>query len=102
MIAGDTRAIDLTADDLRSMIKEVLAEMLGKTEHKEEEKPQLPEKTYVYGYEGLCDLLHRSRTTIWRAIKSGKLDAAIQQEGRQIRIDADMAVKLYYGEEGNE
>lgn len=53
-------------------------------------------KTYVYGLKGLAKLLNVSKSTAARIKASGNLDEAIEQNGNMIRIDADLAPKLYY------
>ena len=81
----NTRVIDITVGELL----EFLQASLQKTE------PEVPEnKNYVYGIDGLADLLHCSRKTACNVKSSGKIDAAITQVGRKIVIDADKALRL--------
>ena len=51
-------------------------------------------KHYVYGRQGLADLLGCSIATVSRIKKSGVLDLAISQKGRIFVTDADMALDL--------
>jgi hypothetical protein len=52
------------------------------------------EKKYVYGLSGLAALLNCSRTTAHAIKSSGKIDAAVMQEGRKIIIDSEKALQL--------
>lgn len=51
-------------------------------------------KHYVYGLQGLADLLGVAKTTACRIKASGVLDAAISQRGKVIVVDADLAIDL--------
>lgn len=51
-------------------------------------------KHYVYGLQGLSDLLGCSLSTSARVKRSGAIDAAISQQGKIIVIDADLALDL--------
>ena len=51
-------------------------------------------KHYVYGRQGLADLLGCSIATVSRIKKSGVLDPAISQKGRIFVTDADLALDL--------
>ena len=51
-------------------------------------------KHYVYGLQGLCDLLGCSTATASRIKRSGVIDAAISQVGKIIVVDADLALDL--------
>lgn len=53
-----------------------------------------PERKYVYGIQGLADLLHCSKPTAQRIKSSGKIDAAISQFERTLIIDAELAIEL--------
>lgn len=52
-------------------------------------------KRYVYGLDGLKDLLGVSKSSAERVKKSGVLDKAIYQNNRTIVIDAELALKLF-------
>lgn len=52
------------------------------------------QKHYVYGLQGIADLLGCSKSTAERVKKSGVLDAAISQVGKLIVVDADLAIDL--------
>jgi hypothetical protein len=56
---------------------------------------QGPKKRYVYGLDGLKDLLGVSKSSAEHIKKSGALDLAIYQNNRTIVIDADMALELF-------
>lgn len=83
----DTRLIDLTVADLIDIARTVLQER------------QLPakdytEKKYVYGLAGLASLLGCSKRRAWEIKSSGKIEAAVTQQGRTIIIDAEKALEL--------
>ena len=62
-----------------------------------EDKGKVTEsKNFVYGLKGLAKVLNVSKSTAARIKASGNLDDAIEQNGNIIRIDADLAAKLYY------
>lgn len=52
-------------------------------------------KRYVFGLDGLKDLLGVSKSSAERIKKSGVLDNAIYQNKRTIVIDAELALKLF-------
>lgn len=51
-------------------------------------------KHYVYGLQGICDLLGCSTSTATRIKRSGVIDAAVSQHGNTIIVDADLAIDL--------
>lgn len=51
-------------------------------------------KHYVYGLQGLANLLGCSLSTAARIKKSGVLDKAISQQGKIIATDADLALDI--------
>ena len=50
---------------------------------------------YVYGLQGLADLLHCTKRHASKIKSSGILDEAIKQRGRTIVIDHDLALELF-------
>lgn len=72
---------------------EALAEGLGLASQNEPIEKNV-KKHYVYGLQGLSDLLGCSLSTSARVKKSGAIDAAISQQGKIIVIDADLALDL--------
>ena len=72
---------------------EALAEGLGLASQNETVEKNV-KKHYVYGLQGLSDLLGCSLSTSARVKKSGAIDAAISQQGKIIVIDADLALDL--------
>lgn len=58
--------------------------------------PDLPAvpKHYVYGLQGLADLLGCSKSQAARIKQSGVIDPAISQFKKTIIVDADLAVDL--------
>lgn len=55
---------------------------------------QSPQKHYVYGIDGLAQLIGKSKNTAQRIKSSGVIDDAIIQSGRTIMIDAEYALEL--------
>lgn len=53
-----------------------------------------PIKTYVYGLPGIATLFGCSTSKASRLKRSGKIEAAITQDGRKIIVDAELALKL--------
>ena len=56
--------------------------------------PDAAPKRYVYGISGIARLFNCSAATANRIKASGRIDGAIQQIGRKIVVDADLALKL--------
>ena len=83
--------INMSSDEFFSRLKECFAEAMFAPESNEGVKVK---KHYVYGLQGLCDLLGCSTATASRIKQSGVIDAAISQIGNTIIIDADLAVDL--------
>lgn len=81
----------LTVEEFVGLIKKHIPE------EQMSEKPKKEEKRYVYGLQGLADLLDVSYQTAYRIKKSKKLDKAIRQIGRKIIIDAELALELLDG-----
>lgn len=50
---------------------------------------------WVYGMEGLAELLHVSISTAKRIKRRGSLKKAIHQEGRTIITNASLALELF-------
>ena len=55
-----------------------------------------PQKHYVYGIDGLAQLIGKSKNTAQRLKSSGIIDEAISQDGRTIVIDSDLALELIH------
>lgn len=85
----DKMLIQATLGDLRSLIDEIV----GDTHEAPKEDVKVKHR-FVYGLQGLCDLLSCSTSTAARIKRSGVIDAAISQHGKIIVIDADMAIDL--------
>lgn len=56
---------------------------------------QVEEHNFVYGIEGIAKIYNCSIATAQRIKKSGRIAAAIVQEGRQIVVDVEKALSLY-------
>lgn len=83
--------LQLTGQEFIDLLKEGLAlSALGY----ENTDMQGVKKHFVYGLQGLCDLLGCSMSTATRIKSSGIIDAAISQFGNTIVIDADLAIDL--------
>lgn len=83
----NTRIIDLTVADLI----EILEKHKGAVNQPPKDYTQ---KRYVYGLAGLAKLFNCCTGTAHVIKKSGKIDAAISQEGRKIVVDAELALEL--------
>ena len=83
--------LQLTGQEFIDLLREGLA--LNAAGYTEEGTMDV-KKHFVYGLQGLCDLLGCSTTTASRIKKSGVLDPAISQFGNTIIVDADSAVDL--------
>ena len=82
---------NMTKDEFFERLKECFAEALFTPKPDEGVKIK---KHYVYGLQGLCDLLECSTATASRIKRSGVIDAAISQVGKIIVVDADLALDL--------
>ena len=83
--------INMTQDEFFDRLKECFSEALFAPSPDEGVKIK---KHYVYGLQGLCDLLGCSKATASRIKRSGVIDAAISQVGKIIVVDADLALDL--------
>lgn len=81
----------MTPDEFFSKLKECFAEAMFAPEANDGVKVK---KHYVYGLQGICDLLGCSTATAARIKKSGVIDEAISQVGNTIVVDADLAIDL--------
>lgn len=54
------------------------------------------EKRFVYGIQGLAELLSCSKVTAQKIKNSGVIDKATSQFGRKIAIDAELALQLIH------
>ena len=87
----DTLLINMTPEEFFEKLKECLADALFASEPNDGVNVK---KHYVYGLQGLCDLLGCSTATASRIKQSGVIDAAISQIGNTIIVDADLALDL--------
>lgn len=78
--------VSLTAGQLRSLLRECLAE--------NSQNNVVEEKHYVYGLRGIQTLLNCSHTQAQR-YKDTVLKDAVMQNGRKIVVDADKALELF-------
>jgi len=83
--------LNMTQDEFFDRLKECFAEALFAPNPDEGVKVK---KHYVYGLQGLCNLLGCSTATASRIKRSGVIDAAISQVGKIIVVDADLALDL--------
>ena len=83
--------INMSPDEFFDRLKECLAETMFAPEPVDGVKVK---KHYVYGLQGICDLLGCSTATAARIKKSGVLDPAISQVANTIVVDADLAIDL--------
>lgn len=86
---------DLTVRELHDLLIDTITETIISQLQKPKEYPKTSDnKRYVYGLQGLANLLNCSKVTASRIKQSGKIDKAISQYGKTIVIDADLAVEL--------
>lgn len=83
--------INMTQDEFFDRLKECFAEAFFAPNPDEGVKVK---KHYVYGLQGLCDLLGCCTATASRIKRSGVIDAATSQVGKIIVVDADLALDL--------
>jgi hypothetical protein len=83
--------INMSQDEFFDRLKECFADTLFTQNPDEGVKVK---KHFVYGLQGLCDLLRCSKATASRIKRSGVIDAAISQVGKIIVVDADLALDL--------
>lgn len=83
-ISNDTRLIDLTVGELKAVIQDFISRQNPKGE-----------KKYVYGLQGLADLLHCTKRHASKIKSSGILNEAIRQRRRTIVIDSELALELF-------
>ena len=83
--------INMTQDEFFDRLKECFAEAFFAPNPDEGVKVK---KHYVYGLQGLCDLLGCSTATASRIKRSGVIDAATSQVGKISVVDADLALDL--------
>ena len=62
---------------------------------KTQEQEVIEKKEYVYGINGLADLIGCSKTHASRLKSQGIFDEAIIQRGRKIIIDREKALELF-------
>lgn len=85
IINDNTRLIDLTIGELRSVIMDMLPKKREDVE-------------YVKGLSGLCELLGCRRSKANKLKTSGRLDGTYIQEGRIILFDKEKVInRLKYG-----
>ena len=87
---SDTLVVQLTRGQLVDAIREAVG--LGLRE--DDNVNSKVKKHYVYGLQGIADLLGASKSTASRIKASGVLDPAISQQGKIIVCDADLAIDL--------
>ena len=56
---------------------------------------QSPQKHYVYGLKGICELFDCAHSTA-QYLKDNVITAAVSQNGRKIVVDADFAMQLFH------
>lgn len=85
IIGNDIRVIDLTVGQLKTLISETISKEITKEELKGTE----------YGIAGIARIFGVSISTANRIKKSGIIEEAITQNGRNILIDVAKAKYLY-------
>jgi len=79
----DTRIIDLTVGELKSILRSEAPKV-----------ENVPERRIVYGLKGIAEIFGCSTPTAQRIKNSGKINKAITQVGRKIIVDVEKALEL--------
>lgn len=87
---NNTRLIDLTVGQLAEIIDTAVAESIAR-----HNAPQNAQKWLVYGIKGIADLFGVSERQARNIKSSGIISQAINQKGRTIITDAELALQLY-------
>lgn len=90
-ISDTTRIIDLTVGQLEDLTRQWMSELAQTLQAKQENRPQ---KRFVYGLQGLQELLKCGRTAACQLNTSGKIAAATSRFNNVIVYDADMVLEL--------
>ena len=80
-ISNETPLMYLTVGELKSLFSELIPQPTKKEE-----------RNYVYGYKGIASIFNCSVCAAKRLKLSGKIDKAITQDGRKIKVDVDLAL----------
>jgi len=88
MYTLDTPIWQLTVADFIDLHRQIMANEVRPPAN------SYTEKKYVYGLSGLATLLQCSKKTASTIKSSGKIDAAVIQEGRKIIIDSEKVLEL--------
>lgn len=92
-INSDTRLIDLTVAQLAEVIDKAVKDSIARNTPKAE--PLEDKKWLVYGLSGIASLFGVSERQAGNIKRSGKISRAIRQQGRNIVVDAALALQLY-------
>lgn len=79
-ITDDTRIIDLTVGELRALLR----------------SEKVEQHEYVYGLDGVCDVLKMGKTKACRLNKSGAFDIAKIRGGRRPVFVKDILIGLKF------
>ena len=80
----------LTAGDVYDMIHKAV----GSIQEPEVETKDYTDSKYAFGLQEIAKELSCSKTTAWKLVHSGKIDAAISRYNDKIIMDIDLAIKL--------
>lgn len=96
-LTGDTRLIDLTVNDVREIVADVVREELAASAPAGNQAEGTDKDRYVHGIAGIARLFGVARSTANRIKQSGVIDEAISQCGRSIVTDTVRAIELTRG-----
>lgn len=96
-LTGDTRLIDLTVNDVREIVADVVREELAASAPAGNPAEGTDKDRYVHGIAGIARLFGVARSTANRIKQSGVIDEAISQCGRSIVTDTVRAIELTRG-----
>lgn len=80
---GNTRLIDMTVDELRQLIRDIVTSSVSVT----------PPDEYVYGLQGLADTLGCTREHACKIKNQGMYRQYISQQGRKIIVNKTQLLK---------
>lgn len=91
MSLNQSLLIQISPDDLQTLIIDCLQAVLGKPGSPESKEAGVPTRRYVYGLAGLAKLLNCSHPTAQRIKDSGQIKYS--QIGRKLIFDEDEVLK---------
>lgn len=85
--------LEVQSGDQQSLSAQAISSEL-KPQKGPQAEPEKGKRKYVYGLDGLSELLGCSKSTAGAIKRSGRIDGAVSQFGKTIVIDAELALEL--------